>query len=90
VILPPLVFPGSLLSFVYFLVRWQASVIIVPPGDVILAQLACPLNDVIFCLHQEQLTYLSTNIGRRQFQGCFRCKLRQCKWPLRKASVNGP
>ncbi len=22
------------------------------PGDVILAQLACPLNDLIFCLHQ--------------------------------------
>jgi hypothetical protein len=24
-----------------------------PPGDVILAQLAGPLNDVIFCLHRE-------------------------------------
>jgi hypothetical protein len=34
-----------------------------PPGDIILAQLASPLNDVIFCLHQDQETYLSTNIG---------------------------
>jgi len=32
-----------------------------PRGDVILAQAAFPLNDVIFCLHQEQITYLSTN-----------------------------
>jgi hypothetical protein len=23
-----------------------------PPGDTIFAKLACPLNDVIFCLHQ--------------------------------------
>ncbi len=28
-----------------------------------LAQLASPLNDVIFCLHQEKTTYLSTSIG---------------------------
>jgi hypothetical protein len=30
------------------LVRWHASAVSLPPGDVILAQLACPLNDVIF------------------------------------------
>jgi hypothetical protein len=28
-----------------------------------LAELACPLSDVIFCLHSGILTYLSTNIG---------------------------
>jgi hypothetical protein len=38
-----------------------------PPGDIILAQLASPLNDVIFCLHQDQETYLSTNIGPEVF-----------------------
>ncbi len=27
--------------------------IIQATGDVILTQLACPMNDVIFCLHQE-------------------------------------
>jgi len=37
------------------------------PGDVILTQLACPLNDVIFCLHWEYLTYLSTNIDIKLF-----------------------
>jgi hypothetical protein len=24
-----------------------------PPSDIILAQPVCPLNDIIFCLHQE-------------------------------------
>ncbi len=38
-----------------------------PLNDVILAQLACPLNDVIFCLHQELLTYHSTNTGLLHF-----------------------
>jgi hypothetical protein len=36
-----------LLSFVYFLVRWHTSEVSLPPGDVIFAQLACTLNDVI-------------------------------------------
>jgi len=45
-----------------FLVRWHASSGSLPPSDVILAQLACPMNDV-FCLLIEKLTYLSTNIG---------------------------
>ncbi len=36
-----------------FLVGWHASAASLPPRDVILAQLACPLNDIIFCLHQE-------------------------------------
>jgi hypothetical protein len=31
----------------------QKSFITLGPGDVILTQLACPLNDVIFCLHTE-------------------------------------
>ncbi len=58
---------GLLLSFVYFLVRWQANVDSLSPGDVIFAQLACPLNYVIFCLHQEQLTYLLTKIALSHF-----------------------
>jgi hypothetical protein len=36
-----------------FLVGWQAGAIRLPPGDIIFAQLACPLNDIIFYLHQE-------------------------------------
>jgi len=43
-------------------VGWLTGAVILPPGDVIFALLACPLNDVIFGLHQEQQTYLSTNI----------------------------
>jgi hypothetical protein len=46
-----------------FLVGRHASVISLPPGDIILSQLACPLNDSIFCLLMEYITYLSTNIG---------------------------
>ncbi len=45
-----------------FLVGWHASIVSLPPGDVILAQLACPLNDGTFSLHMEQQTYPSTNI----------------------------
>jgi hypothetical protein len=41
------------LSFVYFLVSWHSSAVSLPPGGVIFAQLVCPLNDVIFCLHHE-------------------------------------
>jgi hypothetical protein len=33
------------------LVRWDAGVVSFPPIDVILARLACPLSDVMFCLH---------------------------------------
>jgi hypothetical protein len=33
-----------------FLVGWHASAVCLPPSDVTLAQLACPLNDVILCL----------------------------------------
>jgi hypothetical protein len=45
-----------------YLVRWHAGVVSLPPAEIIFAQLACPLNDVIFCLHQEERTFLSTNI----------------------------
>ncbi len=34
------------------------------PSDVILAQLACPLSDIMFWLHFLELTYLSTNIDQ--------------------------
>ncbi len=33
------------------LVRWHAGAVSFPPSDVILAQLACPLSDVMFYLH---------------------------------------
>ncbi len=33
------------------LVGWHAGAISFPLSDVILAQLACPLSDVMFCLH---------------------------------------
>ncbi len=33
------------------LVRWHVGAVSFPPSDVILAQLACPLSDVMFCLH---------------------------------------
>jgi len=45
------------------LVGWHAGTDSFPLSDVILALLACPLCDVMFCLHSEYLTYLSTNIG---------------------------
>ncbi len=44
-----------------FLVRWHANVLSLHLGDITQAHLACPLNDVIFCLHMEWPTYLSTN-----------------------------
>jgi len=33
------------------LVEWYARAVSFPLSDVILAQLACPLSDVMFCLH---------------------------------------
>jgi hypothetical protein len=39
---------GWLFNFVYFLLGWHASAVILPPGDAILAQPACPLKDVMF------------------------------------------
>ncbi len=44
------------------MVGWHTNAVSLPPGDLILAQLACPLNEEIFCLHHELPTYLSTNI----------------------------
>jgi hypothetical protein len=41
------------LPFFVYLVGWHASAVSLPPGDIILAQLACPLNDVIISLHLE-------------------------------------
>jgi hypothetical protein len=35
------------------LVGWHAGASSFPLSDVILAQLACPLSDVMFCLHSE-------------------------------------
>ncbi len=33
------------------LVGWHAGAVSFPLSDIILAQLACPLSDVMFCLH---------------------------------------
>jgi hypothetical protein len=33
------------------LVGWHASAVSFPLSDIILAQLACPLSDITFCLH---------------------------------------
>jgi hypothetical protein len=33
------------------LVRWHAGAVSFPLSDIILAQLACPLSDIMFCLH---------------------------------------
>ncbi len=33
------------------LVGWHASAVTFPLSDIILAQLACPLSDIMFCLH---------------------------------------
>jgi len=33
------------------LVGWHAGAVSFPPRDIILAQLACPLGDIMFCLH---------------------------------------
>jgi hypothetical protein len=41
------------LSFAYFLVRCHASVLSLPPGDVIFARQACPLNYAIISLFME-------------------------------------
>jgi hypothetical protein len=34
------------------LIGWHAGVVSFPLSDVILAQLACPLSDIMFCLHR--------------------------------------
>jgi hypothetical protein len=34
-----------------YLVEWHAGAVSFPISDVILAQLACPLSDIMFCLH---------------------------------------
>ncbi len=41
---------GLYLSFAYFLVRWHLFTFSLSPADIILAQLACPLNDTIIYL----------------------------------------
>jgi hypothetical protein len=46
------------------LVRWHASAVNFPPSDIILAQLGCPLSDIMFCLHSGIANLcLSTNIA---------------------------
>jgi hypothetical protein len=40
------------------LVMWQAGAVGFPPSDVILAQLACPLSDIMFCLHSGRTNLL--------------------------------
>ncbi len=57
---------GSLLSFVY-LVGQHTSAVSFPPSDIYLAQLACSLSDVMFCLHS-----LATN--RSLYKNYSNCK----------------
>ncbi len=45
------------------LVRWHASAVSFPLSDVIMAQLACLLSDIMFCLHSGR-TNLSLYIHR--------------------------
>jgi hypothetical protein len=45
------------------LVWWHTGTVSFPLSDVILAQLACPLSDVMFCLHSG-INYISTNIAK--------------------------
>ncbi len=40
-------------ALITFLVEWCVNAVSLLPGDTIFAQLACPFNDIIFCLHQE-------------------------------------
>jgi hypothetical protein len=40
------------------LVGWHVGAVSFPLSDVILAQLACPLSDIMFCLHSG-IAYLS-------------------------------
>jgi hypothetical protein len=40
---------GLRLSFVYRLFKWHASDVSLPLGDIIFDQLACRLNDIMFC-----------------------------------------
>jgi hypothetical protein len=47
---------------------WHARAVSFPPGDVILAQLACPLNDVIFIFTYGITPHLSTNIAQNSMR----------------------
>ncbi len=59
------------------LVRWHASDVSFPLSDIILAQLACPMIDVMFWLHSGIANLsLSTNIEFK-FLEC--CKFRPSK-----------
>ncbi len=42
------------------LVRWHDSSVSFPLSDIIFAQLACPLSDIMFCLHSELSISLQT------------------------------
>jgi hypothetical protein len=44
---------GCYFTLFTFLVVWHTSAVRMHPVGVIFVQLACPLNDIIFCLHQE-------------------------------------
>jgi hypothetical protein len=41
------------IGFVYILFKWYTHAASFPPGDIILAELGCTLNDIIFWSHQE-------------------------------------
>jgi hypothetical protein len=58
------------LSFAYFLVKLYPSAVSLPPSDVILTVLACPLNGIIFLF-----TTREGNLSL--FYHCFNTKLNQ-------------
>jgi hypothetical protein len=42
---------------------WHACAVSSPPRDITFAQPAGLSNDIIFCLHWEEITYLSIKLG---------------------------
>jgi len=51
------------------LVGWHASAVRFPPSDVILAQLAYPLSDIMFCLHSGRTNLSLYKHCKKPFNG---------------------
>ncbi len=55
------------------LVVWHTGTVSFPLSDIILAQIVCPLSDIMFCLHSG-----ITNLSLYKYclgLGCYGCKL---------------
>ena len=46
------------------LVRWHSGTVSFPLSDIFLTQLACPLSDIMFCLHLGITNFLSKTLAR--------------------------